>query len=85
MVRNGVRDMQQEQAQTVVHKFENQKHGVPAILSFFLPGLGQLIKGEIAKGVIIFIGFWVAIITVVGVIVAIPLWLWGIVDAYNHN
>jgi len=24
---------------------ENQKYGVPAFISFFIPGLGQIIKG----------------------------------------
>ncbi len=31
-----------------------QKHGVPLLLSFFVPGLGQLVKGQVKKGLIIF-------------------------------
>src|SRR5437763_1108403 len=31
-----------------------QKHGVPLLLSFFVPGLGQLVKGQVRKGLIIF-------------------------------
>lgn len=28
---------------------EEQEHGFPALLSFFLPGLGQIVKGEVGK------------------------------------
>lgn len=31
-----------------------QKHGVPLLLSFFIPGLGQLVKGQVKKGLLIF-------------------------------
>lgn len=30
------------------------KHGVPLLLSFFIPGLGQLVKGQVKKGLLIF-------------------------------
>jgi len=58
----------------------SQKHGVPAILSFFIPGLGQIIKGQILKGILIFIG------VALGLVLIIPgaiIWIWQIVDAYN--
>jgi hypothetical protein len=29
----------------------SQKHGIPALLSFFIPGLGQMVKGEVGKGI----------------------------------
>jgi len=32
----------------------SQKHGVPLILSIFIPGLGQLVKGQVKKGFLIF-------------------------------
>jgi hypothetical protein len=31
-----------------------QKHGVPLLLSVFIPGLGQLVKGHVKKGLLIF-------------------------------
>jgi hypothetical protein len=31
-----------------------QKHGVPLLLSIFIPGLGQLVKGQVKKGLLIF-------------------------------
>lgn len=65
----------------------SQKHGVPAILSFFIPGLGQVIKGQVGKGIGIFLGFLVScalIFTVIGAVVPIIVWIWQIVDAYNN-
>ncbi len=59
-----------------------QKHGLPALLSFFIPGLGQIVKGQVGKGILIFIG------TIVGfmilIIPGIIIWLWQIIDAYNN-
>ncbi|OON67415.1 hypothetical protein [Hymenobacter sp. CRA2] len=59
-------------------------HGVPALLSAFIPGLGQLIKGQILKAVFIWVmsgivGFllwWT-------VVVPLALWAWNVYDAYN--
>ena len=65
-----------------------QKHGVPALISFFIPGLGQVIKGHVGKGVLIFFGTMVSSVLVfafVGLITTPVLWLWNIYDAYNSN
>jgi len=65
---------------------ESKKYGVPAILSFLFPGLGQIVKGEVMKG----IGFiFAAIISVVLMFVVIGfviypiVWIYGVYDAYN--
>ncbi|QLC50060.1 hypothetical protein HWN40_07300 [Methanolobus zinderi] len=65
---------------------DNKKHGVPALLSFFLPGLGQLVKGQIFKAIGIWVGLFVSgLLTflVIGFITAPLIWLWQIFDAYN--
>ena len=65
-----------------------QKYGIPAILSFFLPGLGQIEKGEVSKGILIFIGFWisVAMFTIlIGFVTTPILYVWQIMDAYNRE
>jgi TM2 domain-containing membrane protein YozV len=65
----------------------SQKHGIPALLSFFIPGLGQMVKGEIGKGIGIFFGWLVSfalILTVIGIIVPVIIWIWQIIDAYNN-
>lgn len=58
-----------------------EKLTAPAICSFFLPGLGQLIKGEVGRGLLFFVGWAVGLCLLVfpGVVV----WIWAIKDAYQ--
>jgi len=65
-----------------------QKHDVPALVSFFIPGLGQIIKGEVGKGILIIIGLIISIFflfIVIGFITTPILWIWNVYDAYNSN
>lgn len=63
-----------------------QKHGVPAIVSFFLPGVGQLIKGHIMKGIVIWIlGALAGVFLWWTFIVPFIIWVWNVYDAYNSN
>ena len=65
-----------------------QTHGVPAILSFVAPGLGQIVKGELFRGVAIFIGFIINIalmVILIGLVTTPIFYLWQIKDAYSHN
>jgi len=65
----------------------SQKHGIPALLSFFIPGLGQMVKGEVGKGIGIFLGWLVSlalVLTVIGIVVPLIIWVWQIIDAYNN-
>lgn len=59
-----------------------QTYGVPAILSFFIPGLGQLVKGQVGKGILFFFGVIIGLIFLA--IPGIIIWIWQIVDAYNN-
>jgi TM2 domain-containing membrane protein YozV len=66
---------------------ENKTYGVPALLSFFIPGLGQLIKGELFKA----IGIWVVLVIsailqfiLIGYLIGFIVWIWQIYDAYNN-
>jgi TM2 domain-containing membrane protein YozV len=66
----------------------NEKHGIPALLSFFIPGLGQLIKGHVMKGIIVFVGTAISLATIgfgVGVFTTPIVWVWQIYDAYTSN
>ena len=58
-----------------------QTYGLPALLSFFLPGLGQIIKGQVVKGIFVFIGVGIGLIFLV--IPGILIWIWQIKDAYS--
>lgn len=63
-----------------------QKHGVPAIVSFFLPGVGQIIKGHIMKGILIWIiGGLVSVFLFWTIIAPAIVWVWNVYDAYNSN
>ncbi|SFM19178.1 DUF5683 domain-containing protein [Methanolobus profundi] len=66
---------------------ENKTYGVPALLSFFIPGLGQIIKGQLFKA----IGIWAGLIIssmltfiVIGLVTGPIIWLWQIYDAYTN-
>lgn len=79
--------MPYEKIKKVIIMSGTKTYGVPALLSFFVPGLGQLIKGEIFKA----IGIWVVLgicfllqIILVGYLIGFIVWIWQIYDAYNN-
>jgi TM2 domain-containing membrane protein YozV len=54
------------------------------LASFFLPGLGSMINGDVAKGIGILIGYfvsWILVIVLVGIVGVFGFWVWGMVDA----
>jgi TM2 domain-containing membrane protein YozV len=54
-------------------------------MSFFFPGLGQLYKGRIGRGILIFIG-QVCMWLIGAILLFIPTlayWIWNIYDAYK--
>jgi TM2 domain-containing membrane protein YozV len=60
--------------------------GVSMIASFFIPGLGSMLNGDVGKGVGILLGYFFCIILfflIVPLLVAVGLWVWGMVDAYQ--
>jgi TM2 domain-containing membrane protein YozV len=60
--------------------------GAAAVLSFCIPGLGQIYNGELGKGITVVamsvIG-WMLTCIFIGFIILIPLWVWSIYDAYS--
>ena len=76
----------------------NTKHGVPTLLSFFIPGLGQLIKGHFLKafaiwgsGILIWFAFFGSLFSgQLGLsffiyLIPFAVWVWNLYDAYNSN
>lgn len=60
--------------------------GLAAVLSFFVPGLGQIYNGELSKGMItvaVTIMAWMMTALYIGFFVLVPLWVWSIYDAYS--
>ena len=67
----------------VIKDKKGQKHGVPAILSFFLPGLGQFIKGHIGKG--FFFLLFTPLLYLFLIFPGLILHIICLSDAYNSN
>lgn len=64
---------------------------IAAVLSFIIVGLGQLYNGQVAKGVVLHIGMWFAVIFAVlffwlvfPLFFPLALWLFNIYDAYDQ-
>jgi len=60
--------------------------GVSLLASFFIPGLGSMLNGEVGKGVGILVGYFVCLFLfflIVPLLGALGLWVWGMVDAYQ--
>lgn len=61
-------------------EIKNQKHGAAALLSFLIPGLGQLVRGKIFSALFF---FFVIVITFPTIILPLFFWVWCVKDAYN--
>ena len=60
--------------------------GLALLASFFLPGLGSMINGEVGKGVAILLLYlvsWPLILVLIGIPMMFGIWIWGMVDAYT--
>ena len=62
------------------------------ILSFFFPGVGSMVNGEVGKGVLILCLYFFAVVmsfVLIGLPFMFGIWIWGMIDAYqgaqNHN
>jgi hypothetical protein len=74
-----------------------ERYGFLAFLSFFIPGVGQMVKGDVGKGIgILFfiIGGWflffeyilvmhTIFLSIIVFLALIALWVWNIYDAYT--
>jgi TM2 domain-containing membrane protein YozV len=60
--------------------------GLAAVLSFFICGLGQIYNGQIFKGLLMIIAYFISIcliFVVIGLFTTPILWIWGMMDAYH--
>jgi len=61
--------------------------GIAALLSFFVPGAGQIYNEQIWQGILWFIAYCISLvlcILVIGFIFAPLVWIIGILDAYKE-
>jgi TM2 domain-containing membrane protein YozV len=59
---------------------------VSLVISFFLPGVGSMVNGDVGTGVGILVLYVVGLVLTlvfVGIFVALGAWIWGLVDAYK--
>ena len=59
---------------------------IAAILSFFIPGLGQFYTGQLTKAIILFVAaaiFAILSTILIGIPFYIIVWIYSMVDAYN--
>ena len=59
---------------------------VSLIISFFIPGVGSMVNGDVGTGVAILVLWIVGIalsIFIIGFAVIIGAWIWGMIDAYQ--
>lgn len=62
-------------------RVKSSSNGLAAVLSFFIPGLGQLYQGRFLAAAFLFIGFWLTIWILVGII----FWIIAIIDALAYK
>ena len=80
-------NLMQAQPQVLVIR-AGKSAGLAAILSFLWCGLGQIYNGQIAKGVIFGVIYFLsalAIFIMIGLITTPILWIWGMVDTYRTS
>ncbi len=56
------------------------------ILSFLIPGLGQIYLGDTGKGVLMIVLFLIGVLLTficIGTIICLAVWIWSIIDAYE--
>lgn len=57
--------------------------GVAAVLSFFVPGAGQIYKGEVGRGFLTFLALIVGF--VLFVLPGVVVWVWAVLDAAGRT
>ena len=75
-----------QQGYVAVTQVAPKSPGLALLGSFFFPGLGQLINGQVGKGVAMFVAYLVSIallFAIIGFVLVPAIWIWSMVDAYS--
>lgn len=59
---------------------------VSLLISFFLPGVGSMVNGDVTTGVVILILYlvgWALSFILIGIPLVVGVWIWGLIDAYQ--
>ncbi|TDO54584.1 hypothetical protein EV643_101374 [Kribbella sp. VKM Ac-2527] len=60
--------------------------GLALVASFFIPGLGSLLNGNVLMGIIIFVCdviAWISLTILIGFVLVPVVWIWGMIHAYH--
>ena len=66
---------------------ERRTYAAPAIINIFLPGVGQMMKGQVGVGILILLVVilgWFSFALVFPPIVAVLVQIWSIASAYRN-
>ena len=75
-----------QQGYVAVTQVAPKSPGLALLGSFFLPGLGQLINGQVGKGIAMFVAYLVSLVllfVLIGFVLVPAIWIWSMVDAYG--
>ena len=65
---------------------EKQRYPLHAVASAIIPGLGQILKGQIIKGLLIIVlGITISYLMFWTIILPVVIWLWNVYDAYTST
>src|SRR5215471_5518969 len=73
------------QSQAVPQMIVPKNPAVGVILSFFIPGLGTMVNGNVARGAVILGVYalgWLLSLFLIGIPILIGAWIWGMIDGY---
>ena len=58
---------------------------VAGLLSFFISGAGNLYNGTATKGIVVLLVVLVCLITVIGLLIGVPIWVWNTAFFWPKN
>jgi TM2 domain-containing membrane protein YozV len=60
--------------------------GLALLASFFIPGLGSMLNGNVLMGIIVFVCdviAWISLTILIGFVLVPVVWIWGMIHAYH--
>jgi TM2 domain-containing membrane protein YozV len=74
------------QAASQQYRQESRAPGIAAVMSFVIPGAGQIFNGQIGKGIMmccLYAVGWIFVVFLIGIPIVLGVWAWAIYDAYS--
>jgi TM2 domain-containing membrane protein YozV len=76
----------QPYAQAAVPVVAPKNGAIGVLLSFFIPGLGSMVNGNVGIGALIlgiYVVGWILTIVLIGFPIIFGVWIWGMIDGYT--